>query len=191
MKTVELNAQAREEFSRKAIKEMRFSGRIPGVIYDNSKSTAIHVNLKELQKILFSPETYIIKLNLNGEVIDTIIREVQYHKVKDNIEHIDFLAVNDTKEVVLAIPITLINTPVGVTKGGKLVSKLRRVKVKGIPTKLPATLEVDIAPLDLGTTIKVRDIKSENIKVITSPSTAIATVEIPRSLRSVKEAAKK
>ncbi len=189
MKRTELKVLKREELTRQKTQQLRAEGNIPGVLYSNGETIHIYSDYKQTKNIVFTSDTYIINLQMeDGSSSDAIIRDVQYHPVKDTIEHIDFLQVTDDKEVVLMLPIKLKGTTVGVIKGGKLVTKLRKLKVKGIPSQLPDNIEVDISNLDLGFTIKVGDTKIEGMKVITPPSAAIASVEIPRTLRSKQEA---
>jgi large subunit ribosomal protein L25 len=191
MKTTELKAQVRETVGKSENKALRKSGMVPGVVYNNSEATHIQVNFKELKPILFSRDTYIIKLEIDGKVSDVIIRESQYHPVTEKLLHVDFLQVNDDKPVILTLPINLVGAPLGVTQGGKLVTKLRRIKVKGIPSKLPEKVDINVAKLELGQTIKIVDanIDIEGAQIVTNASTGVASVEIPRALRSAGSAA--
>ena len=185
MKTTELTAYAREERGKRSLKDLRKEGKIPAVIYHNREATHITLDYKTSKEVVFTPDTYIVKLNIDGgESADTIIREVQFHPVKDTIQHIDFLQVTGDKDVILSLPIKLTGSPAGVAKGGKLLQKLRKLKVKGVPTQLPDYVEVDVAELDLGQTRKVGEADFGDIKVLTSPSAGVASIEIPRSLRS-------
>ncbi|MCB0842567.1 MAG: 50S ribosomal protein L25 [Bacteroidetes bacterium] len=184
MKTTELQAQARETVGKKENKALRNSGQVPAVLYNNSEATHIYVDYKELQPILFARDTYIIKLNVDGKDSNAIIREAQYHPVTEKILHVDFLQVTDEKPVVLTLPVNLVGSPVGVSKGGKLVTKLRRIKVKGIPSQLPEKVEINVSQLDLGQTIKIVDANIQGLEIVTNASTGVASVEIPRALRS-------
>ncbi|MCB0836013.1 MAG: 50S ribosomal protein L25 [Bacteroidetes bacterium] len=184
MKTTELQAQARETVGKKENKALRNSGQVPAVLYNNSEATHIYVDYKELQPILFARDTYIIKLNVDGKASNAIIREAQYHPVTEKILHVDFLQVTDEKPVVLTLPVNLVGSPVGVSKGGKLVTKLRRIKVKGIPSQLPEKVEINVSQLDLGQTIKIVDANIQGLEIVTNASTGVASVEIPRALRS-------
>jgi large subunit ribosomal protein L25 len=183
MKTTQLKAQARADLGKRFTKQLRKSDQVPGVIYDNSAVTHIVLDQKELAKAVYTAETYIVQLDIEGTRQDAIIREIQFHPVTERMLHIDFLSIAGNREVDVMLPIHLVGTPVGVAKGGKLTVKLRKLKVKGVPSKLPDYVEVDVSGLGLGATIKVGDIKNDVLTIMSPASTALASVEIPRSLR--------
>lgn len=189
MKTTQLKAQARADMGKRFNKQLRKTDKVPGVIYDKSAVTHITLDDKELRKVVYTPETYIVQLDIEGTKQDAIIREIQFHPVTEKMLHIDFLSVEGGREVDVNLPVHLVGTPVGVAKGGKLTTKLRKVKVKGVPANLPDFVEVDVTKLELGATIKVGDIKNDTLTILSSPSAALASVEIPRSLRGVAAAA--
>ena len=193
MKTLDLSVIERTDIGKASNKQLRREGSIPGVLYDNASVTHLAVNVKELRPAVYTKETYILNLAIEGgETVQAIIREAQFHRVTEKPLHIDFLRVSADKEVILELPVVLVGTPAGVSKGGKLVTKLRRIKVKGIPQNLPDSVEIDVSALDLGGTIKVADAGITGLQVITSQSAGVASVEIPRALRSAaaaKEAA--
>ena len=192
MKTIELQAALREQIGKKHTKAVRKEGRVPGVVYgkSNEDATHIHLDYKDAEKILYTKETFIVKMEVEGKHMDTIIRESQFHPVKESIIHLDFMEIDEERPVVVLLPIRLVGKAVGVAKGGKLTTKLRRIKVKGIPSKLPDEIVIDVTQIDLGGTIKVKDANITNVEIVTSLSSAVASVEIPRALRSAKEAAK-
>ncbi len=187
MKTTELNAFVREETGKRSNKNLRKEGKVPAVIYDNSVASHIYVDAKEMRKVIYTPDTYIVTLSVDGNAINVIIRETQFHPVKEYLQHVDFLRISEDKAVEVVLPIKMVGTPVGVGTGGKLTIKLRKVKVKGIPAKLPEYIEIDVSGLELGSTIKLDEVDFGEIKVVTPISTAVASVEIPRSLRSAQD----
>jgi len=184
MKSIEMKATRRAATGKRNAKDLRKDGVVPGVVYHKAAASHIQIDDREVKRALFTPETYIVKLDIEGEVVDAIVREAQYHPVHDHLLHVDFLQVTSDAPVVLTLPITLTGTPLGVTKGGKLAIKLRKLKVKGVTSELPDEIKVDVADLDLGGTRKVGELQLDGVQVLTSPSAAIAAVEIPRALRS-------
>ncbi|MEO0899370.1 MAG: 50S ribosomal protein L25 [Bacteroidota bacterium] len=188
MKNIALQVEKREGTGKRVTKDIRSTGKVPGVIYDNSKATHITVDAQEVRKAIYTEDTYIINLDIEGEKQDVIIRDTDFHPVTERLMHIEFLRVTEEKPVTLSLPIKLTGTAAGVVKGGKLAIKLRRLSVKGIPSKLPEKIEVDVTPLELGETIKVMDANIQGVQVMTSSSAAIASVVIPRALRSAKAA---
>jgi large subunit ribosomal protein L25 len=187
MKTIELKATARPELGKRNAKDLRKGGMVPGVVYHDAEVKHIQIEGREVKRALFTPETFLIKLDVEGEAVDAIVREAQFHPVHDHLLHIDFIQVRTDRPVVLTLPIRLVGVPVGVTKGGKLATKLRKIKLKGVPSEMPQFIEVDVKDLELGQTRKVGDLQLDNFQVLTSPSATIAAVEIPRSLRSKRE----
>ena len=189
MKTTQISASVRTELGKRGTKDLRNADMVPAVIYHEGKATHIYINYLDARSILYTAEAFIVNIGMeDGSVIDAIVTESQYHNVTDKIQHIDFVRVLADKALDVNLPLELVGVPVGVTKGGKLLTKLRRIKVRGIPSALPDNVKVNVAALELGATIKVSDVKFENITIITPSSAAIASVEIPRSLRSSKSA---
>ncbi|MEO1447952.1 MAG: 50S ribosomal protein L25 [Bacteroidota bacterium] len=186
MKSIELTAALRDNTGKRDTKAIRVAGKVPGVVYANSEATHITIDHKELERALYTAETYIVKLSVDGKVHDTIVRHADYHPVTEVIQHVEFLKVTDDKAVALTLPVNLTGTPVGVSKGGKLAIKLRKIKVKGVPAQLPDRIDVDVSGVELGGTVKVGNAGIEGMHVLTSPSAAIASVIIPRSLRSAQ-----
>ncbi len=187
MKTIEIQATSRETGRPQIARQLRAEGKVPAVIYNNGAATPIFAPLMEIKNAIYTAETFIVNIHLNGAVVSAIVRESQFDPVTEQLLHVDFLQVSDTKSLVVTLPISLVGTPSGVIKGGKLLTKLRRIKVKGIPSSLPSAVEVNVSGLDLGQTIKVGDVKFENLTVVSSDSSAIASVEIPRALRSARD----
>ena len=183
MKTLSVKAATRTDLSKAANKQIRRNQQVPVVLYGNGASTPLVIDYPDAKRILFTPDTYIVQLDVEGKVEDAIVRETQYHPVTDKVLHIDFLRVNEEKEVELVLPIRMVGTPIGIIKGGSIMPLLRSIKVKGIPSKLPNDVEVDITSLDLGMSIKVASVKAEGLTIMSSLSAAIASVEIPRALR--------
>lgn len=191
MKTIASNAQTRDLNVTKAeIKQLRRDGRVPAVVHNHGEASHISLDYADLKPILFSADTYIVQLSIDGgEPLNTIVREAQYHPLTDRIIHVDFLVVPDGKPVELVLPVKFSGTPKGVIKGGKLMTKMRRVKVKGEVDKLPEFIEVPVGHLDLGMSIKVGELKVAGLQITSGASAAIASVEIPRALRSAKAGA--
>jgi large subunit ribosomal protein L25 len=113
-----------------------------------------------------------------------ILQDVQFHPVNDIILHVDFLELHDDKEVKIEVPVKVEGNSVGVSKGGKLVQRLRKVKVSALPANLPDYVTINVADLDLGKTIKVSAIQTDNYKILNPPAVPVVTIEIPRALKN-------
>ena len=183
MKTIEITGASRPGTGKAAVKKVRNSGQVPGTIYGHGEPLNVSVDYNAIKKALFTPETYVVNLDIEGSSSKTVIQEAQYHPVTDKILHVDFLRVNDEVPVEVKLPIKLVGTAKGVLAGGKLVPLLRKLKVRGLVSELPDAVEINITALTLGSTITVGQSGVEGLE-ITSPSSAgIAVVDIPRAVK--------
>ncbi len=187
MKSVSLSGSLRENVGKKDAKMHRREGNIPCVIYGGQEQVHFLVNAKAFSKLLFTPEVNLVKLNLDGKEIDALMQDVQYHPVTDEVLHVDFLQIFPEKPVTIAIPVKETGTPTGVLKGGKFIKKVRKVKVKALAKDLPDFVTVDISGLDIGDSIKVSDLKADNVLFLDAPTTVIVGVRTARAV--VEEAA--
>ena len=136
--------------------------------------------------LIYSPEVYEVDLNIEGTHYRAILQDAQFHPVNEMLLHVDFLQLQDDKAVKMDIPVKFVGTSPGVIAGGKLVRKLRKLKIKALPANLPDYVEVDISDLELGKSIKVSKVKAQNYDILTNPIAPIATVTIPRALKSAQ-----
>jgi len=180
MKTVLLSGSPRENVGKKDAKSLRKEGLIPCVIYGGKEQLFFFVKEKELTKIIHSPEVYVIELDIAGVKKTATIKEMQFHAVKDVAIHVDFLEVIDGKPVVVSLPISITGTSPGVLRGGKLQKKLRRLMVKGLINNIPDKITVDISPLDIGNSIRVKDIKIENLTLLDKEASIVVGVQTAR-----------
>jgi large subunit ribosomal protein L25 len=189
MKTFELQGQIRATVGAITAKTSRAAGEIPAVLY-HGQTDPVHFTVKtlELEKLLRSADTHLVHLNINGKTHQAVLRDTQFHPVSDAPIHADFYGVSEANPVVVSLPIQFNGNAKGVLAGGTLVKKLRKLKVKGLLSKLPERVNVDIADLELGKTIKVKDLNFEGFQIITPASAAVVTIDIPRSLRGDKAA---
>lgn len=191
MKTIQLNGSSRSETGKAAMKKIRRAGSVPAVIYGQGEPVSVSVDFQGLQKVLYSPESFIVNLDIDGKNVDAIIRDAQFHPVNDRVLHVDFLRVTDSQPVEVELPIKLVGTSKGVLGGGRLVPMLRKMKVKGMINSLPDRVEVDITNLEMGKTIRVGEVSIEGLNITSPASSGIAIIEIPRAVKQAEEAAKK
>ena len=187
MKTVSLSGSLRENVGKKDAKQHRREGKFPCVIYGGKEQ--IHFTLDRLafDKVLFTPDVYVIKIEVDGKTYDTILQDIQYHPTSDEVLHVDFMELIPGKPVTIALPVSLTGTAPGVVKGGKLRLKLRKLKVKGLIEKMPETLEVSVSKLDIGRTVKVRDISADGLQFLDPANSVIVTVKTARGIVAVEE----
>src|SRR5690606_28927809 len=126
-----------------------------------------------------------------GQKFQAIVQEMQFHPLNDLIRHIDFLELNDKKEVTMNIPISLTGTSPGVRAGGKLVQKLRKLRVKALPANMPQRIEVSLEGLEVGKSVRVEEIKLDNARVLNNGDDTIVSVIMSRALRQAEQEAAK
>ncbi len=188
MKTVSLSGSLRENVGKKDAKAQRAAGKVPCVIYGGKQQ--IHFSTEEInfKPILFTPSSFIINVNVNGTEHLTILQDVQSHPVTDRILHVDFLEVDEKKPVVIAVPIKITGTSPGVLKGGKLVKKFRKLKVKALLANLPDEIEINISDLDVNQSIKIGDLKMDNVEFLDLKGAVIVSVQATRNVEQTTPA---
>ncbi|KKX50384.1 MULTISPECIES: 50S ribosomal protein L25/general stress protein Ctc [Sphingobacterium] len=191
MKSIAISGSVRQSVGKRDAKELRYEGNIPAVLYGGSTQTHLSVSAADLKAVLYTPEVIFIELNLDGKTVKAIVQDAQFHPLTDLVTHVDFLELNDEKEVTLNIPVTLTGTSPGVKLGGKLVQKLRKLRVKALPGNLPQEIAVPMESLEVGKSFRVAQVVLENAKVLNNSDDTIVSVIMSRALRQAEtEAAK-
>ena len=188
MKNIELKAQKRDTFGKKEAKKLQREGMIPAAIYGNGETIHFSINAKDIKPLIYTPNSYIVNINIDGKNELGVMREIQYHPVKEQILHIDFYRAVPGKEVSIDIPIRLTGSSIGVKQGGKLSLMKRKLHVKGVLENLPDELPIDISNLELGKSIFVGDLNFEGLTILTPATTAIAAVKMTRAARGAAAA---
>ena len=188
MKTLQISATKREGFGKKSAKAYRREGLIPCVIYGGGEEVAFNVDTKAVKPLIYSPNSYIVEINIDGKVEKAVMREVQFHPVREQILHIDFYRVQEGKPVAIAIPVRLTGTAEGVKVGGKLALSARKLVVKGMLENLPDELVIDVTPLKVGQTIFVGDLQFEGLQFVSPATQAVCAVRVTRASRGAAAA---
>ncbi len=188
MKTVSLSGSLRENVGKKDAKKLRNEGKVPCVIYGGKEQKHFFLDQKDFKKIVFTPEVFIIKIELGNESIETILQDIQYHPVTDIVLHADFLQLTPGKLVTLAVPVQLEGTAPGVIKGGRLQLKLRKMRVRGLVEDMPEHIVLDISKLDITNSIKVKDIPGEKLQFLDPASAVVVVVKAARGISEEEEA---
>jgi large subunit ribosomal protein L25 len=196
MKEIEVKAQVRSEFGKKAIKEMRKEGIIPCNLYGEKKdekglpvAQALSIPYTELRKVVYTPHVYVVKLMIDGAAHVAIMKELQFHPVTDALLHIDFFEINDTKAITVGIPVKLNGLAEGVRAGGKLNLAVRKLDVTAPYKQIPEQLDIDVTALQLGKSIKVGELSFEGLEIATSKDVVVCSVKATRASRSAAAAA--
>lgn len=208
MKTYNLAAQPRTDLGKKAAKTLRAEGLIPTVLnggeivtlpytaalkpgeklveIGNGKgliTTDLVVKTDDVRKLLYTPDVFAIELDVNGEKRNAVLREVQFHPVKDTVLHIDLLEVNENKPVVVEVPVKLEGHAEGVKAGGKLQLSMKKLKVKAPYTQIPERVVINIDNLGLGKTLQVGDLHYEGLELVNAKNAVVCAVQLTRAAR--------
>ncbi len=189
MQTLELKGTKRTDIGKKATKALRVNEQIPCVLYNGNDNVHFAITEADVRSLIYTPNVYIVELDIDGVKTMAIKKDIQYHPVSDEILHIDFLPVSADKTVVMEIPVRVNGLAEGVQQGGKLMTEMRYLKVSGFYTNFPDTLEIDVTSLGLGKTIKVMDLSFENIEILNSPNAVVTAVKLTRAARAAQGAA--
>lgn len=214
MKSYELKAAPRVELGKKAAKALRAEGKIPAVLnggeivelpykgtlkegeklveIENGRgilTTDLTLTNEAVRKLIYTPEIFAIDLDINGEKKTAVLREVQFHPVKDNILHIDLLEVFPEKPVTIEVPVKLEGHAEGVKAGGKLTLSMKKIKVRARYTEIPERLVVNVDNLGLGKTMQIGDLHFEGLEMVSPKEAVVCAVQLTRAARGAAAAA--
>lgn len=183
MKTIKLTGIAREISNKQAVKTLRREERVPCILYGEGveNNVIFSVDKKELGQIIYTPNAYIIELEIDGKQYLATFHMSQYHPVTDEPLHVDFLAIAKGKPVTISVPVAIVGNSEGVRQGGKLMQSTRKLKISAQLEDLPDTLPVDITNLKLGKTIVAGELQYDKIQILTPKSTIICAVKMTRA----------
>ena len=189
MKTITIEGQLRTEIGKKATRQLRSQGLVPGVIYGGAQEVSFSAPVLAFKSIVYTPDFQLAKITVDGKSYQCILKEIQFNSVSDELSHVDFLELVENKPVIATIPIKFTGTSAGVKDGGKLITKMKALKVKTLPKYLKENIEVDITNLELNGNIRVEDVKEANYEILNSPRIPIASVVMTRQLKQEEAAA--
>jgi large subunit ribosomal protein L25 len=191
MKTIAISGSPRENVGKRDAKELRYEGKVPAVLYGGKEQAHLAVLTTDLRDAIYTPEANFLEIDVNGKKTRAIIKDLQFHPLTDLLLHVDFLQLFDDKEIVMEIPIKLTGTSPGVKLGGKLVQKLRKLRVKALPKDMPQAVEVSITKLEVGSLFRVRDLEKGAYVVTNTPEDTIVSVTMSRALKQAEQQAGK
>ena len=191
MQVFELKGELRTDLGKKATKVLREEKKVPCVLYGGKENIHFSVVEKDLSKLVYTPFVYIVKIMIDGNAYEAVMREIQFHPVTDRILHIDFYHIFAEKPVIIEVPVKLKGFAEGVQAGGKLVQVIRKLKVKALPANLQGEVELDVTSLGLGKSIKVKELSFDNFEVVNTKEVVIAQVKVTRASKSVEAGDKK
>ncbi|MEH3111953.1 50S ribosomal protein L25/general stress protein Ctc [Pedobacter terrae] len=191
MKTIAISGSPRENVGKRDAKELRYEGKVPAVLYGGKEQQHLAVVIADLRDVIYTPEVNFVEIDVNGAKTKAIVKDTQFHPLTDVLLHIDFLQLFDDKEIVMEIPVKLTGTSPGVKMGGKLIQKLRKLRVKALPANMPQNVEVSLEKLEVGSLFRVRDLQGDQYVITNTPEDTIVSVAMSRALKQAEtEAAK-
>ncbi len=182
MKSFELNATKRTSLTKQETKKLRDAGMVPCVLYGGSENVHFHAPVLDFRGLVYTPEVFTVNINVDGKTHQAVMQEVQFHPVNDSLMHIDFLEINPGKPVIMHIPVKINGTSEGQRQGGKLITKVRKLKVKALANHLPDAVDVDITSLQIGQSVRVSDLKIEGVEFLDSPNNILVGVRTTRNV---------
>ena len=184
MKSFDLKGTSRTEVGKKSTNELRKNNGIPCVLYGIEKEAkAFAVTTDAVRKLVYTPDIHVVNLTIDGVECKAVLKDIQFHPVKDTILHMDFLQIVEDKAIVMEVPTVLTGLAAGVKLGGKLQQAIRKIKVKAVYANIPEKLTVDVTELALGKSIKVGDLSFEGIELVTPAQTVVCSVAATRASR--------
>ena len=214
MKVFQLAAEPRTDLGKKATKALRIENKIPAVLNGgelvnlpyagtlkagekvveiaNGKgliTTDLVVSLDAVRKLVYTPDIFAIELTVNGEKKMAVLKDIQFHPVKDTILHIDFLEVNDKKPVTIEVPVKLEGHAEGVKAGGKLTLSMKKIKVKAVYTNIPERVVINVDNLGLGKSLQIGELNFEGLELMNAKNAVVCAVQLTRAARGAAAAA--
>ena len=179
MKTFALGANVRET-NKIANRALRNQGKVPCVLYGGEKQVYFSATENDLNKLVNTPDVYLLNIDIDGESFQAILQDIQFHPLTDRIVHIDFLQVFDDKEVTVNIPVNFIGTPIGVRNGGNLLVRKRAIRTRAIPANLPDAIDINIEELKIGKFLYIGDVRDERYTFLAGDKSVIVGVKTAR-----------
>ena len=181
---VSLTVDVRTESGKKVAKQLRYRGQLPAVVYgEGAASVACSVDYRALVDLLRAHgRNAIISLSAGDASQSTIIKDIQYHPLRDEILHVDFHRIDLTRKIVVEVPLHATGSAVGVRIGeGILEQMLHDLEVECLPTEIPDHVELDVSDLDIGDSLHVSDIvvDGDDLTIVTDSDRTVFAVAAP------------
>ncbi len=187
MNSVEIIGYKRANLGKINSKQLRAEGNVPCVLYGGEEQIHFHAPMYLFRPLVYTQEAHFVTINVEGTEYKGILQDIQFHPVSEMILHADFLQLFEDRSIKMDIPVVPEGSSPGVAKGGNMLLKKRKLSIKSLPKDMPSTIKVDISSLDFGKTVKVNEVTPDGYEILNNPMTTIASVEIPRSLRSTMD----
>lgn len=189
MKSFAISGSRRENVGKRDAKELRYEGKVPAVLYGGDNQIHFAVSAADLKGLVYTPDVHFVDIDVEGTKAQAVLQDIQFHPLTELILHVDFLRINESKPFVMEIPVKLTGTSPGVKMGGKLIQKLRKLRVKAFPKDMPQYVEVGIEVLELGKSVRVGDLSFDKFQVTNNTDDTIVSVVMSRALKQAEQEA--
>jgi len=183
MKSVKIEGKKRSDLGKKATRQVRSEGGVPAVIYGGNETIHFSAASMDFRPLVYTPEFQVAEIVLDGKTYRTIMKDLQFDVLTDELSHVDFLELVEDRKVIATLPIKYSGQPQGVKDGGRLELKIKSLNVRTYPKHLREHIDVDITNLQLHGNVRVQDVKADNMEILNSPRIPIASVVTTRALR--------
>lgn len=180
MKTIEIKGSLRTETGKKSSKLLRREENVPCVIYGKDGNIHFSAHENSFRHLIYTHKAHLVRIDLDGQIYQAVLKDIQFHPVSDKILHIDFTQFSDDKPVIINIPVDLQGDSAGVIAGGKLSIKKRSLKVKGFPADLPEFLPIDITDLKIHQSVKVGDLAFDKLELLDPKIATVVSIATSR-----------
>ena len=159
------------------------------MVYGGEEQIMFTAAEKDLIQLFNKPEVCFVDLDIDGKKIKAIPQDSQFHKVTDALLHVDFLELRDDRPIRMAVPLLTTGNAAGVLKGGKLVKRMRRLRLRALPANMPENITVDVTNLDIAQDVKVKDLCSDKYQIMEDMTAAVVLVKSTRNAQAAAAAA--
>lgn len=187
MKVIALKGDVRDGLGKSATKKVRKEGKVPCVIYGKNENLNFSVYQADFKHLVYTPNTFLVQVSVGGNVKLAKVQELQFHPVSEDIIHADFYEVDDKSPLSISVPVKIVGNSPGVIAGGKLQLKIKKLNVSGLIADLPEFIEVDINDLEIGKSVKVKDIQVDKLQLLDSENNSIVSCVVTRAARSAAD----
>ena len=181
MKTLAISVKERQNVGKTSTRALRNQGNVPCVLYGGEKQVTFYAHENDFRKLVYTPNTFVVELNINGSKTKAIMQDIQFHPVTDKILHIDFLEVFDGKPITVSLPVILDGVAIGVKNGGNLMFRIPKIVSKGLVANLPQAITINIEHLSIGMFISIKDIAVKGVEFLAPPNSVVVAVKTARA----------
>lgn len=181
MKTLAISVKERQNVGKSNTRALRNQGNVPCVLYGGEKQVTFYAHENDFRKLVYTPDTFIAELNIDGSKVRAILQDIQFHPVTDKILHIDFLEVIEGKPITITLPVILEGAAPGVKNGGNLMFRRPKIITKGLAANLPDAITLNIEHLKIGMFIYIKDIEIDGCEFLAPGNSVVVGVKTARA----------